>query len=151
MNRKSGKTILAVSGDVDVLVLMKGMLENDYRVLVAADADRALRLVTIAGIHVDLAVVDRNIVGGRRDLLRRMANIFPTLRTVPMASLVQDGVIRLQAFGALNKRRSGGLLQGIRIVLGDESRCSKTALPTSKQVASTAKSIGTKAMVAGRA
>ena len=94
-NRKSEKTILAVSGDVDVLVLMRGMLENHCRVLVAADAESALRLVTVHGIQVDLAVIDSNIAGSRRGLLRRISGILPTLRTLPMASLVEDGVIRL--------------------------------------------------------
>ena len=74
-NRKSEKTILAVSGDVDVLVLMRGMLENHCRVLVAADAESALRLVTVHGIQVDLAVIDSNIAGSRRGLLRRISGI----------------------------------------------------------------------------
>jgi hypothetical protein len=150
---KSEKTILAVSSDVDVLVLMRGMLENDYRVLVAADAESALRLLTISGLQIDLAVVDSNVVDSRRGLLqRRMASILPILHIVPMASLILDGVIRLQILASSGKRTSGSLLERIRVALAvDESRRRiMTALSTPKQVSVKVMPIGARVMAAGR-
>jgi CheY-like chemotaxis protein len=122
--RKFAKqTLLVVNNDVNALVLMKGLLQNDYRVLLATDAERALRLFTIDGVRIDLAVIDRNVRSSRRGGLRRqMTEILPQLRILSMAGPVEDGVIRLQAFGASSGLSSDSLVQKIRIALTtDES------------------------------
>jgi CheY-like chemotaxis protein len=122
-NSKSEKTILVVNSNVNVLVLMRGLLENDYRVLLAADAESALRLLAIDGLHLDLAVVDHKVRGLRTGGLRqRIKEVLPDFRILPMAGSVQDGVIKLRALGRSNHRTSGSLLQRIRVALAvDES------------------------------
>jgi hypothetical protein len=153
-NNGTKKTILVVNSDVAVLVLMRGILQKDYRVLLAADAESASRLLTIDGLRIDLAVIDCSVAGSRRGRLQRqMTEMLPQLRIVPMAGLVQDGVIRLQAPTASNKRTSGSLVQRIRIALAaDESRRTiMTALSTPEQISHEVRCIATKVMVAGHA
>ena len=154
---RSGKTILVVNNDVAVLVLMRGTLENDYRVLLAADAESALRILAIDALRIDLAVIDRNVRGSRGGGLRRqMLEIVPQLRILSMTGCVRDGVIRLQALGASDKRSSSSLLQKIRIALADNASERKamsnprTDLSKTAQASSEAVCIANKAMVAGR-
>ncbi len=119
---QSKKTILVVNSDVAVLVLMRGTLQNDYRVLLAADAESALRILAIDALRIDLAVIDRNVRGSRRGgLLRQMIAIVPQLQILFMAGFVRDGIIRLQALSASDRRASRSLLQKIRIALADNA------------------------------
>jgi len=102
---------------------MREILQNDCRVLLAADAESAIRLTKIDGVRIDLAVVDRNVrSSGKVGLRRRLTEILPQMRILSMAGLVQDGVIRLQSFGSSTRWISENLLQNIRIALaGDEA------------------------------
>jgi DNA-binding NtrC family response regulator len=115
---KSQNTVLVVNSNVDVLVFMKGILQNSCRVLVAADAESACRLLTIEGVHVNLAVVDGNVRTCRRGgVVRRMRDILPQLRIIPMECSVEDGVIRIHS-GALSRNSTTtSLLQRIHIAL----------------------------------
>lgn len=117
-SRSALKTVLIVNSDAAVLLLMRGILQNDYRVLLAADDESAVRLLTLDGVRIDLAVVESNGGQSRRvGLKRRMTEILPQLQIVSMAGLVQDGVIRLQALGASKKPTSDSLVQKIRAAL----------------------------------
>jgi hypothetical protein len=113
---RTKKAVLVVNSNIAVLVLMRGILQNDYRVLSAADAESAVRFLMAGRVRVDLAVIDRN-VRSSRGLQRRIKAIFPELQILSMAGFVQDGVIRLQALAASNEHLSGTLVQEIRAAL----------------------------------
>ena len=117
---RTKKAVLVVNSNIAVLVLMRGILQNDYRVLLAADAESAVRLLMAEDVRVDLAVIDRN-VRRSRGLQRRIKAIFPQLQILSMAGFVQDGVIRLQALGPSNEHLSGGLVQEIRAALAADN------------------------------
>jgi response regulator RpfG family c-di-GMP phosphodiesterase len=120
-SKSAQKTVLVVNSDVAVLLLMRGILQNDYRVLLAADAKSAAHLLTIDGLRIDLAVVDRNVrSSGKGGLRRRLMEILPQTRILSMAGWVQDGVIRLHALGVSNTRTSDSLLQRISIALAED-------------------------------
>jgi response regulator RpfG family c-di-GMP phosphodiesterase len=108
------KTVLIVNSDVDVLVMMNGILQNDYRVLVATDAETAVRLLTLPEVTADLAVMDRNVPSSATgELQSQIAEISPRLRTISTASWVEDGMIRLQTLSASGERLTESLIQNI--------------------------------------
>lgn len=157
-NSRSHETILLVNSNVDVLVLMRKMLEDNYRILLAADAESALRLLTLDSVRIDLVVIDPNVGGSDGVGLRRqMRSILPTLAILPMASLVQDGVIRLRAPGSSSKKTSASLLQRIPIALAKaavgrrvmSAGCDNLSMPVEAFHEETG--IATKVMVAGNA
>lgn len=89
------KTVLVVASDVAMLILLRGVLQNEYRVLLAADTGSAIRLLTINGLRIDLAIVDRNVRGSRR-LQGRMTDTLPQLPILPIKGFVQDEIIRFK-------------------------------------------------------
>jgi DNA-binding NtrC family response regulator len=108
------KTILIVNSQVEILVLMNGILQNDYRVLVAADAESALRLLTIGEPAIELVVLDSNVSSSPPGELRlQMTEVLPRLRILSMAGWVDNGVIRLQALDKSGERLSESLIQKI--------------------------------------
>jgi response regulator RpfG family c-di-GMP phosphodiesterase len=108
------KTVLIVNSDVDILVLMKGILRNDYRVLLAVGTETAVGLLRLPGVTADLAVVDRNVPSSRTGELQSLiSEVSPRLRTISMASLVEDGVIKLQALGTSGERLPESLVENI--------------------------------------
>src|SRR5262249_11067787 len=105
------------------LVLMRGMLQYDYRVLLAVDAESALRLLEIDGLRVDLAIVDHNIQGPRSEQLHRsMEGMVPNLPVLTTASLIEDGVIKLRALDQSNMPSSCSLLDKIFIALNNRAQ-----------------------------
>jgi len=117
---QSSKTVLVVTPDVDALFLMTAILQQQYRVLSAPDAETALSLLTVS--HINLAVIDRNMTDpGQSGLIQRMTAIVPRLRMVFMGSVVENGVIKLQAVNTGNERHSDSLLQCISTALGSHS------------------------------
>ena len=153
---KSQHTVLVINSDINVLVLMKRILENDCRVLLAADAESAIRLMQIKGVRVDLAVIDGNVLSRRRSgLVRRMTDILPQLRILFMAGSVEDGVIRLQA---LTTSKPTNLLESIRLTLsaGGASRnpkaiCRRSTSGQRHALAARVIPFVAKTMVAGQA
>jgi DNA-binding NtrC family response regulator len=157
-NRAAQKTVLIVNSELAVLLLLRGMLQNNYRVLLAPDADSALRLLTLDGVRIDLAVVDCSVGNGKTaGLKRRMTEILPQLQIVSMAGSAQNGVIRLQALGASNKPTSDSLVQkieaalveveSVRQVLAGHVGCSDT--PGPEPVITEAANVAMRVMVAG--
>jgi len=157
ISKSAQKTVLVVSSDVAVLLLMRGILQNDCRVLLAADSESAIRLTKIDGVRIDLAMVDRNVRGsGKVGLRRRLTEILPQMRILSMAGLVQDGVIRLQSLGSSTAWISENLLQDIRIALAGDEAGRKVLSPGGVDVSSGAQTtpavvipLATKVMVAG--
>jgi hypothetical protein len=114
MSHNAKKTVLVVNSNVNILLLMRGILQNSYRVLLAADAEGATRLLRIRGLKIDMAVVDRKIPGlpavelGRCILEKR-----PRLSVKFMDGFIENGVVRLRAQGESGRRSSDSLVQAI--------------------------------------
>src|SRR5689334_5281129 len=120
---KLQKTILVVNSDVEVLVLMNGILHDECRVLLAADVAGVDRLLSLEGISIDMVVMDGNVLRSKRcSLVRRITETFPQARLLFTASSAMDGVVRLRGWGAANHPTAGSILQRIRVALvGDQS------------------------------
>ena len=151
LTHRQQKTILVVNNDLAVLVLMRGILQNEYRVLLAADADSAVRLFEI-GVSVDLAVIDRNLTGSQpAGLEQRMKEISPKLRILWMAGFVEKGLIRLKASDASRQRISESLIQRIASALtGEEAKRDRADVSTA-ELTREAPMVTRKVMVAGKA
>src|SRR5215472_2149589 len=114
MSHNAKKTVLVVNSNVNILLLMRGILQNSYRVLLAADAESASRLLRIRGLKIDMAVVDRKIPGLPADELGRlMLEKRPRLSVKFMDGFIENGVVRLRTHGEAGRRVSNSLVQAI--------------------------------------
>jgi DNA-binding NtrC family response regulator len=114
MSHNAKKTVLVVNSNVNILLLMRGILQNSYRVLLAADAESASRLLRIRGLKIDMAVVDRKIPGLPADELGRcMREKRPRLSVKLMDGFIENGVVRLRAQGESGRPSSDSLVQAI--------------------------------------
>jgi hypothetical protein len=118
-NGHQQKTILAIHHDASVLVLLKGILANKYRVLLAADAGTAERLALLEAVPIDLVLMGRNTRGARksRDLQRRLVAIRPDLAFMSMIGSAEDPVIKIRIVGMPQARRSDDFIDQIRWTL----------------------------------
>lgn len=114
------QTVLVIHHDAAVLVLIRGILAENYRVLLAADAESAVRLTMLEGVSIDLALIGRNTPGVRnsRELQRRLNAIRPDLAVLSMVGSVEDQVIRIRTVGIPKSQMGADFLGQVRWTLG---------------------------------
>src|SRR5438034_9502326 len=118
------KTILVVDDDLSVLSVIKCMLEcGDYNVLMAHNAESALRMAERDDLAIDLMLIDvvmPDLTGP--DLAERILAIRPHLKVLFMSGCTESEVVRVKildrALGFLPKPfTSDGLLERVQKVL----------------------------------
>jgi CheY-like chemotaxis protein len=114
-NGEHQQTVLIIHHDPAVLLLVKHILSDEYRVLLATSAESAVRLAMLEDVPMDLALLGRNTPGVRNswELQRRLLALRPELSILPVIGLVKDGVIRLRMPG-ISTAHSGDLLDEVR-------------------------------------
>lgn len=92
------ETVLVIHHDAAVLVLARGILSPHYRVLLATDAESAVRLAMLECVPIDLALIGRDTPGVRnsRELQQRLSSIRPDLAFLSMVGSAHGPVIRLR-------------------------------------------------------
>ena len=127
-NSQQQGTILVIHHDVSVLVLVRGILADHYRVLLAADAESAVRLAMLAEVAIDLALIGRDTPGVRnsRELQRRLLAIRPNLGTLSMMGRIEDGVIKMRTLGVPKARTGDDLAAQVQFAIG-RRRISRTS------------------------
>src|SRR5579871_4567624 len=100
--RESRGTILIVDDDPAVLALIQKMLAAaDYRVLLAAERQDAMRIARQKHLHIDLALLDVRIPGvNGTELADEMLSIRPDIRILWMSGFVDEEFIRVKMLGA---------------------------------------------------
>jgi len=92
------KTILVVDDDISVLTVIKCMLESsDYNVLLANNADVALRMAQRHDLSIDLMLTDVMMpdVSGP-DLAKQMQVIRPQMKVLFMSGYADSEVVRVK-------------------------------------------------------
>jgi CheY-like chemotaxis protein len=119
-NERQRQTILVIHNDAAVLVLVRGLLAEHYRVLLAADADSAVQLAMLEGVPMDLALIGRETPGVRntRELQRRLTSVRPDLRIMSMVGSVGDRCIKIKTVGISRAHRADGFLAQVHRALG---------------------------------
>src|SRR5713226_2416119 len=125
------QTILIVDDDLSVLAVIKCMLESgDYTVLMASNAEAALRIATRTDLAIDLMVIDVVMpdVSGP-ELAERIVAVRPLLKVLFMSGYADSEVVRVKvldrALGFLAKPfTSDGLLERVRVMLAPAPRYS---------------------------
>jgi DNA-binding NtrC family response regulator len=115
------KTILVVDDDISVLTVIKCMLESsDYNVLLANNADVALRMAQRHDLSIDLMLTDVMMpdVSGP-DLAKQMQVIRPQMKVLFMSGYADSEVVRVKvldhALGFLPKPfTSDSLLETVK-------------------------------------
>jgi len=115
------KTILVVDDDISVLTVIKCMLESsDYNVLLANNADVALRMAQRHDLSIDLMLTDVMMpdVSGP-DLAKQMQVIRPQMKVLIMSGYADSEVVRVKvldhALGFLPKPfTSDSLLETVK-------------------------------------
>ena len=119
------KTVLVVDDDPSILLVIQAMLENpDLRVLLANNAESALRLGEQSQLTIDLLLADVVMpdVSGP-DLALRMLSMRPNLRVLFMSAFAEADIVRVKvldkALGFVAKPfSSDSLLANVREALG---------------------------------
>ena len=123
------KTILVVDDDLSVLSVIKCMLEcGDYNVLMAHNAESALRMADREDLNIDLMLIDvvmPDLTGP--DLAERILAIRPHLKVLFMSGCTESDVVRVKildrALGFLPKPfTSDSLLERVQKVLSPPAR-----------------------------
>jgi hypothetical protein len=119
-NSQQQQTVLVIHHDAAVLVLVRGILAENYRVLFAADAESAVRLAMLEDVSIDLALIGRNTPGVRnsRELQRRLTAIRPDLGFLSMVGFVDDQVIKIRMVGIPKAHMGADFLGQVRWALG---------------------------------
>jgi DNA-binding NtrC family response regulator len=115
------KTILVVDDDISVLTVIKCMLESgDYNVLLANNADVALRMAERDDLSIDLMLTDVMMpdVSGP-DLAKQVQAICPQMKVLFMSGYADSEVVRVKvldhALGFLPKPfTSDSLLETVK-------------------------------------
>jgi DNA-binding NtrC family response regulator len=118
---KNRGTILIVDDDPAVLVLIQRILmAADYRVLLAAEREGAVRMARQEHIHIDLILLDVRIPGvSGTELADEILSIRPDIRVLWMSGFVDEEFIRVKLHdgyaGFLSKPlRRDGLLRAVQ-------------------------------------
>jgi len=119
------KTVLVVDDDPSILLVIQAMLENqDLRVLLANNAESALRLGEQRQLTIDLLLADVVMpdVSGP-GLALRMLSMRPNLRVLFMSAFAEADIVRVKvldkALGFVAKPfSSDSLLANVREALG---------------------------------
>jgi DNA-binding NtrC family response regulator len=123
------KTILVVDDDLSVLSVIKCMLEcGDYNVLMAHNAESALRMADRDDLTIDLMLIDvvmPDLTGP--ELAERILAIRPHLKVLFMSGCTESDVVRVKildrALGFLPKPfTSDSLLERVQKVLSPPAR-----------------------------
>jgi two-component system, cell cycle sensor histidine kinase and response regulator CckA len=123
------KTILVVDDDLSVLSVIKCMLEcGDYNVMMAHNAESALRMADREDLTIDLMLIDvvmPDLTGP--DLAERILAIRPHLKVLFMSGCTESEVVRVKildrALGFLPKPfTSDSLLERVQKVLSPPTR-----------------------------
>ena len=118
------KTILVVDDDISVLTVVKCMLESsDYNVLLANNAEVALRMAERDDLSIDLLLTDvimPDLNGS--DLAKRIQAIRPSIKVLFMSGCTDSDVVRVKVlepeFGFLPKPfTSDSLLDTVQRIL----------------------------------
>jgi response regulator RpfG family c-di-GMP phosphodiesterase len=111
------RTVLVIHHDAAVLVFLRGILAQHNRVLLATDAESAVRLAML-DVPIDLALVGRNTPGTRntRELHRRLTSIRPELKVLAMVGCTDDAVIKVRLVGTRAHAPDGFLGQVDRVL-----------------------------------
>jgi two-component system cell cycle sensor histidine kinase/response regulator CckA len=114
-------TVLVVDDDPAVLIVIKTILtSSDYRVLLAATAEDAVRLGRQKHIHIDLALLDVRMPGMQgTDIAQELQSTRPKIRVLYMSGFLDDEIIRIKLLdehsGFLPKPfHSASLLEAVR-------------------------------------
>ena len=114
------ETVLIIHSDAAVLVLARGILAQHYNVLLATDAESAVRLAMLEGVSIDLALIGRNTHGvhNTRELQRRLTATRQNLRILSMVGFVEDEVIKIRTVGVPKAHQGEDFLTQVRWALG---------------------------------
>ena len=114
--------------------MLKGILGNKYRVLLAADAAGAERLASLQAVPIDLVLMGRNTRGAResRDLQRRLVEVRPDLAFMSIIGSAEDRVIKIKMVGMPEAPKADDFFGQIRWALA--YRAVNSALARSKRV-----------------
>lgn len=118
-NRHQQKTVLVIHYDAAVLVLMRGILAEHYRVLLAADTESAVRLAMLEDVPIDLALIARDTpaTNNSRELQRRLTAIRPDLGILCVVAAIDGEVIRIRTVGISKAHLADDLLTQVRRAL----------------------------------
>ena len=118
------KTILVVDDDLSVLTVVKCMLESsDYNVLLANNADVAVRMAERDDLSIDLLLTDVVMPDlNGPDLAQRIQAIRPAIKVLFMSGCTDSDVVRVKVLehelGFLPKPfTSDSLLETVRRIL----------------------------------
>lgn len=92
------KTILVVDDDLSVLTVVKCMLESsDYNVLLANNADVAVRMAERDDLSIDLLLTDVVMPDlNGPDLAQRIQSIRPAIKVLFMSGCTDSDVVRVK-------------------------------------------------------
>ena len=92
------KTILVVDDDLSVLTVVKCMLESsDYNVLLANNADVAVRMAERNDLSIDLLLTDVVMPDlNGPDLAQRIQTIRPAIKVLFMSGCTDSDVVRVK-------------------------------------------------------
>jgi len=95
------KTILVVDDDLSVLTVVKCMLESsDYNVLLANNADVAVRMAERDDLSIDLLLTDVVMPDlNGPDLAQRIQAIRPEIKVLFMSGCTDSDVVRVKVLG----------------------------------------------------
>jgi two-component system cell cycle sensor histidine kinase/response regulator CckA len=136
-------TVLIVDDDPAVLVLIQSMLvAADYRVLLAAEREDAVRLAAQKNIRIDLVLLDVRMPGvSGTALADEISSIRPGIRVLWMSGFVDEEFIRIRLLkgyaGFLPKplHRAGLLLAVEEAIKGENCGGETPALPNETGIA----------------
>jgi DNA-binding response OmpR family regulator len=114
------ETVLIIHNDAAVLVLARGILAQHYNVLLATDAESAVRVAMLEGVSIDLALIGRNTPGvhNTRELQRRLTATRPNIGILSMVGSVEDEVIKIRTVGVPKAHQAEDFVSQVRWALG---------------------------------
>src|SRR5712692_212080 len=121
------KTVLVIDDQPSVLIVVKAMLESGLsNVLLAQDADSALRLVESENLPIDLILTDVTVRDTSGiDLANRILAVRPGVKLMFMSAFVDGEVVRVklleQAPGELGPLGKDGFVECVRRKLANSS------------------------------